>query len=90
MDISLAEESDLIVNTLPGNVEIEIPWMTKNVTVFEAAYFPADTSLKRQSERVGGKRFGGYTMFLHQAYWQFQYFTGRNIDIERLKPYLPN
>ena len=78
----------LIMNTLPGSVEVSVPWIDSECTVFEAAYFPKVTPLGLQAKRVGARHITGKEMYVGMARHQFMLFTGKNISGKRVREYL--
>lgn len=54
--------------------------LTKDMTVFDTVYNPAETLLLKQAKQVGCRNISGLDMFVNQAAAQFKLFTGANAD----------
>jgi 3-dehydroquinate dehydratase/shikimate dehydrogenase len=54
--------------------------LTKDMTVFDTVYNPAETLLLKQAKQAGAKTIDGISMFVNQAASQFKLFTGADAD----------
>ncbi|CAG9313027.1 unnamed protein product [Blepharisma stoltei] len=86
-NLNLASGAELIISTLPGIAEVDLPWLNPATVILEAAYFPPETYISRQATIAGSLRISALTMFVYQAYYQYQYFTGRNVALSKIKKY---
>jgi 3-dehydroquinate dehydratase/shikimate dehydrogenase len=59
--------------------------LTKDMTVFDTVYNPAETLLLKQAKKAGAKTIDGVAMFVNQALAQFKLFTGQNAAPELMR-----
>lgn len=80
-------DSKLVVNCTsigmhPNIDELPLPdgCLTKDMTVFDTVYNPAETLLLKQAKQVGCRTISGLDMFINQALAQFKLFTGAALN----------
>lgn len=80
--LTTVENFDVLVNTtpigMPDHPGIIVPpsWLRSDLVVFDAVYKPVETELTRQARAIGTKVVHGGLMLLHQAFRQFELYTG--------------
>ncbi|QGU07522.1 Shikimate dehydrogenase [Corynebacterium occultum] len=72
----IALSADLIVSTLPAGVLAGMERQLAHAPVFDVLYEPWPTPLTVQAAANGHRSVGGHVMLAHQAYGQFEQFTG--------------
>jgi shikimate dehydrogenase len=77
-------EADIVMHCSPigmhpkEDASLVPAWLLREgLVVFDAVYNPRQTRLLRETEAVGGRAIQGLEMFLGQAYFQFELWTGR-------------
>jgi 3-dehydroquinate dehydratase/shikimate dehydrogenase len=60
-------------------------YISKDMTVFDTVYNPAQTLLLKQAKEKGAQTIDGLSMFVNQAAAQFKLFTGKTADIELMR-----
>lgn len=68
--------ADLIVSTLPAGVLAGMERQLAHAPIFDVIYEPWPTPLTVQAAANGYRSVGGHVMLAHQAYGQFEQFTG--------------
>ncbi|MGD7001178.1 shikimate dehydrogenase [Corynebacterium halotolerans] len=74
---AIAAEVDLIVSTVPAASVAGHERDLAHAPVFDVIYDPWPTPLTVQAAANGYRTVGGHVMLAHQAYGQFEQFTGR-------------
>lgn len=92
--ISLAEETQLIVNATPlgmhPNVDkspvrnTEKEWLADHIC-YDIVYNPLRTKFLRQAEDAGATTIGGLEMLIEQGSRSFELWTGRTFPMEKVK-----
>lgn len=81
--LTTIKEFDVLVNTtpigMPDHPGIIVPpsWLRSDLVVFDAVYKPVETELTRHARALGAKVVHGGLMLLHQAFRQFELYTGQ-------------
>ncbi len=88
--------ADMIINATPVGMhgtafEDKSPWpanvpLSKNQIIYDLVYFPVVTPLLLQAQAMGAFLLNGMEMLLEQAKGQFQLWTGKELDTEKLWP----
>ncbi|MGP6173079.1 shikimate dehydrogenase [Corynebacterium sp. A21] len=73
----IAVGADLIVSTLPAGVLSGMERQLAHAPIFDVSYEPWPTPLTVQAAANGHRTVGGHVMLAHQAYGQFEQFTGQ-------------
>ncbi len=76
------KNTDIICNTTSVGMDsdespINKAYLNKNQVVFDAVYSPLETRLLKDAKEKGAQTIPGTEMLLHQAFAQFQLFTGK-------------
>lgn len=75
---------DLIVSTVPADVVAGHERALGHAPVFDVIYDPWPTPLAIQAGANGHRTVGGHVMLAHQAYGQFEQFTGQKAPREQM------
>ena len=73
---------DILVHTTPigmadhPGIIVPASWLRSDLIVFDAVYKPIETELTRQAKACGATVVHGGLMLLHQAFRQFELYTG--------------
>lgn len=73
----IAAGADLIVSTVPAEVLSGMERQLAHAPIFDVIYEPWPTPLTIQAAANGHRTVGGHVMLAHQAYGQFEQFTGQ-------------
>jgi 3-dehydroquinate dehydratase/shikimate dehydrogenase len=75
------------VGMFPRTDEIPplVDFLKPGMLVFDVIYNPATTRFLHQAMDVGCRVISGEMMYLHQAYWQFELFSGTRISLEMIE-----
>lgn len=84
------KEADIICNTTSVGLDSdETPIDKSNLhngqVVFDAVYSPLETRLLKDAKSAGAKTIPGTEMLLHQAFAQFQLFTGHKAPEDAMR-----
>lgn len=74
--------TDLVVSTLPGD---SAKSLSINAPLFDVSYSPWPPPLIEQAQTKGIPCVGGHVMLAHQAYAQFEQFTGKAAPREQMR-----
>lgn len=74
--------ADVIISTLPGATAAELEISSP---LFDVSYSPWPPPLVAQAERKGLPSVAGHAMLAHQAYAQFELFTGMAAPKEQMR-----
>lgn len=75
-------DSDVVISTLPGDAAAEL---LIDAPVFDVSYSPWPPPLVAQAERKQLPAVAGHVMLAHQAYAQFELFTGQPAPREAMR-----
>jgi len=85
-------EADVIINATPlgmyprdGETPVPKGLLKKSMTVMDIVYQPLRTRLLREAKQKGCITVDGLEMLLRQAAAQFEIWTGRRLEIDRIK-----
>lgn len=73
---ALSREADLVISTVPVEVIAGLEPRLAHAPVLDVIYEPWPTPLTIQAAANGYRTVGGHVMLAHQAYGQFEQFTG--------------
>lgn len=84
------EGFDVMVHTTPVGMSdhpgmiVPANWLRADLVVFDAVYKPVETELIKQARAIGAKIVHGGKMLLHQAFRQFELYTGHTAPREAM------
>ena len=73
---TLAQQAAAVISTVPSSVIADHVSALANAPVFDVIYDPWPTPLIHAAQTNGFPAVGGHVMLAHQAYGQFEQFTG--------------
>lgn len=83
---ALAEAASVVVNTAPASaIERHVTELASAPCVLDVIYHPWPTVLAEEVTYRGGRLATGLDMLLHQAFGQFEQFTGRPAPQEAMR-----
>ncbi|WP_016696737.1 shikimate dehydrogenase [Actinoalloteichus spitiensis] len=83
---ALAAEADLVVSTVPaGAADRHAEHLAVARWLFDVVYAPWPTTVGTAVAAAGGRLVTGLDMLLHQAFGQFEQFTGRAAPREAMR-----
>ncbi len=84
-EIAQISDCEIIINTTPvgmyPNIEaslVPVKLLHPNQIVLDAVYYPAETRLLSDAKKAGARPVPGVRMLLHQAFPQFEHYTGKS------------
>jgi len=83
--------ADGLVNATPMGMHshpgspIDVALLDSRLWVADIVYFPLETALLAAARAVGCRTLDGGGMAVHQAAAAFEIFTGRRVDVERMR-----
>jgi shikimate dehydrogenase len=88
----IMHDSEVIINATPvgmhpttGQMVVGKAEFREGQTVIDLVYRPLETELLRQAKQKGARTVSGLEMFIHQGARAFEIWTGRGMDIERIR-----
>ena len=89
---TIVSSVDLLINTTPIGMyptidisPISKDLLTENLFIFDIIYNPLQTRLLKDAKEIGSKILNGLDMFINQGALAFEWWTGKNPNVELMK-----
>ncbi|MCS4491065.1 shikimate dehydrogenase [Corynebacterium sp. ES2715-CONJ3] len=82
---TLAARADILISTVPSRALAGYEDALARTSLLDVIYDPWPTPLVQLAQSRGLAAVGGHEMLLHQAYEQFEIFTGRSAPREQMR-----